>query len=101
GDEGPAGRHVPVVGLEEVVMHAPKHAGSGIGTVGLHHLRAAGDPAPSKRLDEATALVRMSLQANDENPFDTLAFLQIRHGARVYRSARGPERAARAVCRPY
>ena len=56
-DPGPSERHVPVVGLVQVVVQADDATGLTVGAVRLDHLAPLRDPRPAVRLDEAAALV--------------------------------------------
>src|SRR5207244_2233884 len=54
---GPAPRHVPVVGLVEVVVQADEATRRLVGAVGLHHLASGREPGPAVALDEAAPFV--------------------------------------------
>ena len=56
-DARPPERHVPVVGLVQVVVQPDDAARGAIGAVRLDHLAPARDPLPAERLDEQPALV--------------------------------------------
>ena len=56
-DAGGAHRHVPVVGLVQVVVQADDRAGLAVAAVALDHLATLREPLPPVGLDEDAALV--------------------------------------------
>ena len=56
-DTGTAERHVPVVGLVEVVVETDEAPRAPVAAIGLDHLTARGEPLVAVGLDELPTLV--------------------------------------------
>ncbi len=65
-----AHRHVPVVGLVEVVVQADDRAGLAVAAVALDHLAALGEPLAPVGLDEDAALVAVDRRLHDVHAGD-------------------------------
>ena len=69
-DPGAAHRHVPVVGLMEVVVQADDGTRLAVAAVALDHLAALGEPLPPVGLDEDAALVAVDGRLDDVDTLD-------------------------------
>jgi hypothetical protein len=67
---GPAGCHVPEVGLVEVVVETDQAASLTIGSVGLNHLPTSGDPLAPPGLHENASLVGVDHWIDDHHGVD-------------------------------
>jgi len=85
-DTRPAERHVPVVGLVQVVVQSDDATRGTVGSVRLDHLAAARYPLAPVCLDEQPALVAVNRGDDVEDAGDELALGDGRH--RYSRSAR-------------
>ena len=85
---GMAERHVPVVGLVQVVVEAHDAVRHPVPAVGLDHLPAPGEPLTPVRLDEVAAVVAEQCRGDDVDTVDELGWGDLRHGTRSWS---GPE----------
>ena len=79
-DPGRAERHVPVVGLVQVVVQADEAPCQAVAAVALHHLATLREPLAAVRLDEVPALVAVERRIDDEHAVDDVGFVHISHG---------------------
>src|SRR5690606_16680722 len=76
----PAERHVPVVGLVQVVVQTDDGALAAVAAVGLDHLPTAGEPVAPVRLHEEPALIAVDVGGDDEDAVDVVDRVDGCHG---------------------
>ena len=86
-DPGAAHRHVPVVGLVEVVVQPDDRAGLAVAAVALDHLPALREPLPAVGLDEDAALVAVDRGLDHVHAVDDIGRQDVGHQIRSIRRA--------------
>jgi hypothetical protein len=80
-DAALAERHVPVVGLMQVVVQAHHGTRPAVATVALDHLAAAGEPLAPVGLDEDAPFVAVDVGLDDHDPLDDIGREDVCHVA--------------------